>query len=196
MTKGEEVLLVLDVLLALWAESIRVKHRGVAEPLQMGTIISKADMRSSVTERFSISLSVLLTEGCLNSLCTDDWGACFVCAVAQSFTKLALHPSAGCSDGFCKLILGPVSALPLVLAEATAVTPVCKFHCQGYSAWMTQLLIAIRHKSHKGPLCHEGQKMQDTCTVAALALKKRTCMLANREQKHNAIGTRVCMPAC
>ena len=108
----------------------------------------------------AFSLSVLLTEGCLNSLCADDWGACFIGAVAQSFTKLSLHPSAHCSDCFCKLILGPVSSLPSVLAKATAATPVCKFHCQGYSAWMTQLLTAIRHKSHKGPLrhCTKGKK--------------------------------------
>ena len=63
MTKGEEVLLVLDVLLALWAESVRVKHRGIAEPLQMGTIISKADMRSSVIERFSILIVCLADRG-------------------------------------------------------------------------------------------------------------------------------------
>lgn len=61
MTKGEEVLLVLDVLLALWAESIRVKRRGVAEPLQMGTITSKADMRASV--RFSIFIVCLADRG-------------------------------------------------------------------------------------------------------------------------------------
>ena len=33
VTKGEEVLLVLDVLLALWAEAVGVKDRWVAEPL-------------------------------------------------------------------------------------------------------------------------------------------------------------------
>ena len=33
MTKREKVLLVLDVLLALWAEAVRVKDRWIAEPL-------------------------------------------------------------------------------------------------------------------------------------------------------------------
>ena len=36
MTEGKEVLLVLDVLLALWAEAVRIKDRWVAETLQPG----------------------------------------------------------------------------------------------------------------------------------------------------------------
>ena len=34
MTEGEKVLLILDVLLALWTEAVRVKDRWVAETLQ------------------------------------------------------------------------------------------------------------------------------------------------------------------
>ena len=34
VTKGEEVLLVFDVLFALWAESVGIENRRVAETLQ------------------------------------------------------------------------------------------------------------------------------------------------------------------